>query len=161
MRTICFILSLLVLPLCHYGQSFLDMEGTWQVKVDGASFCNIIMVEDESNGEPLIVLEGMLNEKPFQIRCRVEEIPQRQAIALYELADDNGNKTYESNRPLVCFIMNTGGSITPLWCQIKMANKGSDKEKNKPLKVKKVTIPNYKKTYQFVPYEEPTASLGN
>lgn len=160
MRTICFVLSLLLLPLCHYGQSFLDIEGTWQVKVDGASFCNIIMIEDESNGKPLVVLEGMLNEKPFQIRCRVEQIPQRQAIALYELADEKGNKSYESNRPLICFVMKTGGSIAPLWCQIDMTERKSKNVKSKAVKVKKVTIPNYKKTYQFVPYAEPTASMN-
>lgn len=161
MKTIFFILSLLILPLCHYGQSFLDVEGTWQIKVDAASFCNIIMIEDESNGEPLVVLEGILNEEPFQIRCRVEQIPQRQAIALYELADENGKKTYESDRPVVCFVMKTGGTIAPLWCQIDMTERRSDKVKSKTLKVKRVTIPNYKKTYQFVPYEEPTASLVN
>lgn len=119
------------------------------------------MIEDESNGEPLVVLEGILNEEPFQIRCRVEQIPQRQAIALYELADENGKKTYESDRPVVCFVMKTGGTIAPLWCQIDMTERRSDKVKSKTLKVKRVTIPNYKKTYQFVPYEEPTASLVN
>jgi hypothetical protein len=161
MKTICFILSLLILPLCNYGQSILDVEGTWQIKAGEASFCTIVMMEDESTGQFLAVLEGMKNKHPFKIRCRVEQIPQRQAIALYELADEKGNTDYESNRPLLCFHMKTGGTVVPLWCQIDMTKKESNETKNKTLKVKKITIPNYKKTYQFVPFEDPTAALVN
>lgn len=160
MKTIYLILSCLILPFCHYGQSFLDIEGTWQVKVDENSFCNIIMMEDEWNGRPLVILEGMLNKHPFQIRCRVEEIPQRQAIALYELANEKGDKNYDSSRPLICFIKQTGGSIVPLWCQIGMATKESSTKDN-TFKVKKITISNYKEKYRFVPFEEPTAALRN
>ena len=161
MKTSCFILLFLILPLCHYGQAFLDVEGTWQVKVDETSFCNIIMMEDEWNGRPLVVLEGMKNNESFKIRCRVVEIPQRQAIVLYELADENGNKSYDSERPLICFVMQTGGSITPLWCQIDMAKKENKDSKKKVIKVKKITIPNYKEQYRFVPLEAPTALLVN
>lgn len=156
MKTIYIVLCFLVLPLCNYGQSFLDLEGTWQMKVDDASFCNIIMMEDGENGEPLVVLEGMSNEEPFQIRCRVEHLVQRQSIALYELADEKGAKKYDSDRPIVCFILKTGGSIAPLWCQMDMAEAES---KNKTFQVEKVTIPDYKKRYQFVPYEASTATV--
>jgi hypothetical protein len=161
MKTIYFILIFLILPLCHYGQSFLDVEGTWQLKADKTSFCNIIMMEDEWNGKPLVVLEGMLNEEPFKIRCRVEEIRGRQAIALYELAEEDGSKSYDSDRPVICFIMEPGGNIAPLWCQIEMAKKEIKNTKKKTLKVKKITIPNYKEKYQFVPFEESTALILN
>jgi len=35
------------------------------------------------------------------------------------------------------------------------------KAKNKRLKVKRITIPNYKKIDQFVPFENPAAALVN
>jgi hypothetical protein len=161
MKTVYFILIFLILPLCHYGQAFLDVEGTWQVKVDETSFCNIIMMEDEWNGKPLVVLEGLLNDQPFKIRCRAEKIRQRQAIALYELADENGKKSYASDRPLICFVMQTGGSIAPLWCQINMSKKESNTAKKKTTKAKKIIIPNYKEQYRFVPFEATTALLMN
>ena len=146
------------MPLCNYGQSFLDLEGTWQMKIDAASFCNIIMMEEEVNGEPLVILEGMSNEKPFQIRCRVEQLAQRQSIALYELADEKGATKYDSDRPIVCFFLKTGGTIAPLWCQMDMAAAEQNNKENKTFVVEKVTIPDYKTRYQAVPEEAPTAS---
>lgn len=160
MKNLLLILSLLIVPLSHYGQSLLDIKGTWQVKVNETSFCNVIMIEDGWNGKPLVVLEGMLNNHKFQIRCRVEEINQRQAIALYELADEKGNKKYDSSRPLICFVKKAGGNIATLWCQIGMT-KGRSAIDDKGSKVKKITIPNYKEKYRFVPFEETTASLTN
>ena len=82
--------NILVLTLAFISFSFqtnaqtsFNCEGSWQIKANKHTFCNVIMMSDVAeNGEPIAVVEGLINNKPFSVKCQIQEIPHRNAIVL-------------------------------------------------------------------------------
>lgn len=137
---------LLFSPFELSAQQSFQWQGRWEFKVSDKSFCNAHIVTSLTQGqaEPTAILEGLIYEKPFRVKCRLEEIPQRNSLVFHEMPDASGNTHYEKGKPLLVLTYVEGtNTVMPVWVQVDITKHRN----NKDCLVKKVPVPNYRGTY--------------
>ncbi|BDS09551.1 hypothetical protein [Aureispira anguillae] len=146
-----FIILLLIFfisPFISIAQGNFQWEGRWEVVASEYSFCNIHVVTSliENQSQPTAILEGLIQGKPFRIKCNVKELPQRNSIVFYEAVAMDQEAQYASNQPLIILALNKAGrqvTVNPIWMQLDITKE----EQNKTCTIRKVAIPRYKGTY--------------